>query len=80
MPQAAYSAYYTTCYPPVPVYQTVGYGYTVGYAPSVGYTTYRPLFGWDYPRLVPYTTYHPVYSPVVSYYSYSPCASLAVLQ
>jgi len=67
--QVSYSAYYAPA--PVAVYQPM----TVGYAPYVGYTTYRPLFGWNYPRLVPYTTYHSVYAPVVSYMSYSPCVS-----
>lgn len=80
MPSVVYRSLYqpavTTAYRPV-----VGYNAYSGYA----VTTYRPLFGWNYPaRLVPYSTYRPVYSsavPVVSYMgcsscpTYSPCDS-----
>lgn len=78
MPTVVYRALYQpavqTAYRPV-----IAYGGYSGYA----VTTYRPRYGWTYPaRLVPYTTYSPVYSaamPVVSYMgcstcpSYSPC-------
>jgi hypothetical protein len=70
MPSVVYRALYqpavTTAYRPV-----IGYNAYSGYA----VTTYRPLFRWNYPaRLVPYTTYQPVYSaavPVVSYMGYN---------
>jgi hypothetical protein len=70
MPTVVYRALYqpavTTAYRPVIGYNTYR-GYPV--------TTYRPWLGWNYPaRLVPYTTYQPVYSsavPVVSYMGYN---------
>jgi hypothetical protein len=77
MPTAVYRALYqpavTTAY--MPVYQPA-----VAYAPTTSYavSTYRPLFGWNYrTRLVPYTTYQPIYSPapVVAYSGCSTCAN-----
>ena len=41
-------------------------------------TTYRPFLGTYQTRLVPYTTYRPIYVPAISYqscYLPSPCAS-----
>ncbi len=42
---------------------------------SYAVTTYRPFLGTYETRLVPYTTYRPLYTPVVSYgyVGYSPC-------
>ena len=45
---------------------------------SYAVTTYRPVLGWSYQaRLVPYTTYRPVYAvaPVAAYVSCNPCTS-----
>ena len=77
--RAMYSPTVTTAY--MPVAQPA-----VAYAPVTSYavSTYRPLFSWNYrTRLVPYTTYQPVYtaapvvaSPVCSTcVGYSPCNS-----
>ncbi len=84
MPTVVYRALYqpavVTAYRPV-VYQPAAPCNTcTGYA----VTTYRPAFPWaSQGRLVPYTTYRPVYAatPVVAYMgcnscaSYSPCDS-----
>ncbi len=60
-----------TCqYMPTVVYRAL-------YQPaSYAVTTYRPFLGTYQTRLVPYTTYRPVYTPVVSYgyVGYSPYA------
>ena len=78
MPTAVYRALYqprvVTAYRPV--YQpAVAYSAYSNYA----VTTYRPWYsGWSYrARLVPYTTYQPVYraAPVVAYTGCSPCVS-----
>ena len=77
MPTAVYRALYqpavATAYQPV--YQPAAPCTTCA---SYGVTTYRPAFGWTYQaRLVPYTTYRPVYTaaPVVAYSGCSSCAS-----
>ena len=54
--------------------------YAASYAPytaAYAVTTYRPFLGTYQTRLVPYTTYRPLYTPVVSYgyVGYSPCTS-----
>ena len=85
----AYTTYmapsYTTymapnyAYMPTPVYQaTYRPAYVAAYAPayqSYAVTTYRPLFGGWSTRMVPYTTYQPVYTPVasVAYYGCATC-------
>jgi hypothetical protein len=77
MPSVVYRAMYqpavVTAYQPV--YQPAAYNTYASY----GVTTYRPLFGgWTYQaRMVPYTTYQPVYTaaPVVAYSGCSSCAS-----
>jgi hypothetical protein len=79
-PAVSYQAYYApaavTAYQPVAacnscVGSPVAYG--VGYG---AVTTYRPLWGGWTTRLVPYSTYRPVYASPVAYASYyAPCAS-----
>jgi hypothetical protein len=75
----------TFAYMPTPIYRTL-YRPVAVYQPAVGcntctsyaYAAYRPVFPWTYHgRLVPYTTYQPVYSavPVAAYSGCSPCAA-----
>jgi hypothetical protein len=90
----AYVAPYTVGYAPVATAYMPGVVYRslyaprpqVAYRPVIGYNTYYTGYGvttyrpaWNYPaRLVPYTTYQPVYSaamPVVSYMGCSTCPS-----
>jgi hypothetical protein len=75
MPTYAYmpTPIYRTLYPPVTVaaYQPVVGGCNT--CASYAYATYRPVFPWTYHgRLVPYTTYQPIYS-AVPVAAYSPC-------
>jgi hypothetical protein len=53
--------------------------YAAPYTASYAVTTYRPFLGTYQTRLVPYTTYRPLYTPAVSYgyVGYSPCTSCA---
>lgn len=72
MPSVVQSALYPPCAPTAmttcrPACQT-----WTGYA---AVTSYRPLFGTYQTRLVPYATYRPVYTPVVSYGYAAPCAT-----
>jgi len=75
VPAVTYRAYYqptvVAAYRPV---VTTAYQPVVPYSVGVGYsavTTYRPFFRTWTTRLVPYTTYSPIYSSAVAY---SPCA------
>jgi hypothetical protein len=74
MPSVVYRAVYrpavVSAYAPV----AANASYAVGYS-SV--TTYRPFLGTYQTRLVPYTTYRPVYTamPVVAYSGCSSCVS-----
>jgi hypothetical protein len=88
--RALYRPAVVAAYQPLPACNTCGGGSGSCYAPCAAsyapcascaaaypVTTYRPLLGTYETRLVPYTTYRPVYTPVVSYgcVGYSPCAS-----